>query len=314
MSLLQDWASAPTTGAYEEHEIGSVLRQAVESTVWLPFANRSNISSGQTLTLPIRGRLSEPTNSALTESMTIPLDKLTITAKTITMVERGRGVQVTRKAMNRSPIALLEEHKMALSEQMGLDFDTVLSNAFQGGQLKYAATGAASYNLATNGTFGTAALSNPNFYHMRKLRDLAFRTYFMPKLASGKYAYVTSTAGYRGILDDPEFLEINKNGNSSVFGKNFVGTIADVEVFEDNHTLADNLGTGTDVGEGVFIARDAVEYAMIQQPTIHYDASDSVATDFGRFVSIAWYGDWGAGTTSDVATAGLARLIHFGST
>ena len=307
---FQGWADSPSTGAYQEHEVSEVFRQAIEQTVWLPYAERLSISSGQSVTIPIRGRLSEPSNSQLSESQSIPLDKLTITSKTLDLAERGRGVMVSKKAMNRSPIDLLSEHRMALAEQMALDMDTVLSTAFQSGQLKYAPTGPASYNLATGGTFGAAALSNPNFYHIRKMRDLAFRTYFMPKRSNGKFVYVSSTAGVRGILDDPEFLEINRNGNSSVFQKNMAGTIADVMIVEDNHGLSDGVGTNSDVGEGVFIARDAVKYAILQAPSIHYDATH----DHGRFTSLAWYCDLGAETSTDVGTAGFARLIHLGST
>lgn len=314
MALYQAWGDAPTTGAYEEQEVTECFRQAIEQTIWLPFATKKKISSGQTLTVPIRSRLSEPTSSALNEGDSIPLDKLTITAKTISMTERGRGCQVSRKAINRSPIDLLMEHKTTIAEQMSLDMDTVLGTSFQAGQLKYAATGAASYNLGTSGSFGAAALSNANFYHIRKMRDLAFRTYFMPKLGSGKYAFVCSTASYRGILDDPEFLEINSSQNSSLFQGNSAGTIAGVDIYEDNHALADNVGTNTDVGEGVFISRDAVYFGVLEEPSIHYDASDTVATDFGRFVSLAWYGDWGSGTSTDSGSAGYARLFHFGST
>jgi len=308
MSQFQGWADAPATGAYKSHEVADVFRQAVEDTIWLPFAKRLSIASGEALTLPIRSRLAEPSNSALSEELSIPLDKLTITAKTITLVERGRGVMVSKKNMNRSPLDMLAEHRAALAEQMQLDMDTILSAAFQSGQLKYVPTGAASYNLATNGTAATAALANANFYHIRKMRDLAFRTYLMPKIGDS-YKFVVSTAGIRGILDDPEFLEINKNGNAAVFAKNLVGRIADVDILEDNHTLDDAMGTNNDCGEGVFIARDAVAYAVQQMPEIHYDATE----DFGRFVKLAWYGDWAAGTTTDSATAGLVRLIHFSS-
>lgn len=314
MTLFQSWADSPSAGAYQEQEVAEVVRQAVEDTIWLQFAKKLNISSGQSVTIPSRGRIAEPTDASLDESDSIPLDKLTISSKTISPNERGRATQMSLKAINRSPIDLLNEHKMALAEQMALDMDTVLGAAFQSGPLKYAPTGAASYNLGTSGSFGAAALSNLNFYHIRKLRDLAYRTYLMPKLPSGKFALVASTAGIRGILDDPEFLEINKNGNRDIFSKNLVGTISDVELFEDNHALSDGVGTNSDVGEAVFIAKDSVAYAVITPPSIKYDASQGIANSFGRFVSLAWYADWAAGIMNDSATAGYVRLIHVGST
>ena len=314
MSLFQGWADAPSTGAYDEQEVSDVFKQSIAQTIWLPFATKKKIESGYTFTVPILSDLDEPTSSELNEETSIPLDKLTITAKTISLTERGRGVQVTKKNMQRSPIELLNAHRTRLAEQMSLDMDTVLGAAFQSGQLKYAATGASSYGLATAGSFTSAALSNANFYHIRKMRDLAFRTYFMPKLGTGKYAFVCSTASYRGILDDPEFLEINAPQNSSIFQGNSAGTLAGVDIYEDNHALADNVGTNSDVGEGVFISRDAVYFGVLDEPSIRFDASEnSVATDFGRFISLAWRGDWGAGTSTDSGSAGFARLFHFGS-
>lgn len=309
MGQFQGWADAPTTGAYDEQEVAGVVRQAVENSLWLPFFKRLDIKSGNTVTIPIRGRLAEPSSSALNESISIPLDKLSISAKTLALQERGRGVQVSRIAMNRSPIDLLSEHKMAIAEQMRLDMDTILGTAAQGSQLKYAANGVASYALGTAGSFTAAAISNLNFFHVRKMRDLAFRTYLMPKRSGGKFALVCSTAGVRGILDDPEFLEINKGSNPGIFEKTLAGTIADVEVHEENHALADNVGTNSDVGEGVFIADEAFYYAVLEMPSIHYDST----IDMGRFTNIAWYGDYAAGTSTDLATAGLVRSIHFGS-
>lgn len=308
--LFQGWADAPSTGAYLTQDIVPVFRQSVESMVWQPFCKQIPIRGGESVTVPIRSRITEPSNTALTESQSIPLSKLTITAKTISMTERGRGVMLSSKAKARSPIDLLNEHKDAIAEEMALDMDGVLGAAAQGGQLKYAANGAASYALGTSGSFTTAALSNANFWHLRKMRDLAVRTYFMPKFDGSSYKFVVSTAGLRGILDDPEFLEINANGGrADAFSRNVAGRIADIDIIEENHALADNVGTNSDVGEGVFMAKDAVYYAILTQPSIHYDATH----DHGRFVSIAWFGDWGAGTSTDSGAAGYARLIHFGS-
>lgn len=312
MSLLQDWASAPSQGAYPEHEFAPILRQAVEQMVFQQFANQVDIKSGQSVTIPTVGRLAEPTSTLLNESTSIPIDKLSITAKTIEMQERGRAVHISRKAMNRSPIDLLAEHRDRISEQMALTMDKVLSeNGFQSGQLKYAPTGSATYNLGTSGSFGAAALSNINFWHLQKLRDLAYRTYFMPKMPNGKFSLVLSTAGIREIQNDPQYIQINSPQNSGVFSQNKIQmSLFDIDIYEDNHTLSDTVGTNSDVAEGVFIAKDAVWYAILQNPSVHYDASE----DLGRFVKLGWYGDWNAGPTSDTATAGLARLIHIGST
>jgi len=313
MAQFQGWADAPSTGAYQVHEVAPVFRQAVANTLFFPRAKRLPMSSGDAITIPIRGSLARPSGgTALTESLSIPLDKLTITTKNLDLSERGRGVMVSRIAMNRSPIDLLQEHQVTLSEQLALDLDVVAATAFKEGQLVYAATGAASYNLATGGSAGAAAVSNANFYHIRKMRDLAFRTYLMPKLPDGRYEFIVSTSGVRGILDDPEFLEINKYGNPDIFKKNLVGKISDVDIIECQHddALDDDVGTNSDVGEGVFIAKDAVYKAMLEMPSIHWDRTH----DHGRYTSLAWHGDYGIESSSDSSSAGLARAIYFSST
>lgn len=309
MSLTQTWGDSPSTGAYQTQDILPVFRQAVENSVWMPLCKRVEINGGQSVTIPIRSRVTEPTTTALNENLSIPLSKLTISSNIISMTERGRAVMMSRKAINRSPIDLLAEHRDALSEEMGLDMDGVLGAAAQSGPLKYAANGAASYALGTAGSFTAAATSNPNFFHLRKMRDLAVGTYFMPKPADGSYKFVVQTNGLRGILDDPEFLEINSPQNRQVFGENLAGRIAGIDIIEENHALAGNVGTNSDVGEGVFMARDGIYYAVLEMPSIHYDATH----DHGRFASLAWYGDWGAGLPSSSASAGYPRLIHFGS-
>ena len=309
MSLHQGWADAPTTGAYQSHTVAPIFKQAAADTFFLPLCDRRSISSGDEITVPIGGLLDEPSNSALDESLSIPLDKLTITAKTIGMEERGRGVVWTKKAATRSPIDLVELHRDRLSKQMSLDMDSLACDAFQAAQLKYQATGAASYVMATAGAANTAATSNPNFWHIRKMRDLAYSTYLMKPRSNGKYIYVTATAGKRGILMDPEFLAIHAPTGSSIFERSKVGTIEDVEIAEVNHGLSNTLGSSDDIGEGLFIADEAVYYAVLSMPSVHYDATE----DFGRFVKLAWFGDYGFGTSTDSASAGLARILHFTS-
>jgi hypothetical protein len=310
---FQGWADAPSTGAYEEHLIAPIFRQAVAETLFVPLASRIPYTSGESATVPIRSSLSRPSGgTALNEALSIPLDKLTITAKTISLQERGRGVMVSSQAIRRSPIDLLNEHQQALSEQLGLDMDAVFAAQFKAAKLVYTPTGAASYSLATAGTAGAAAANNVNFYHLRKMRDLARRTYLMPAFPDGRYRFVVSTSGFRSILEDPERVELQSGAGLGSLQAPRRLIFEDVVVMECNHddALDDDVGTNSDVGEGVFIARDAVRYVMAKMPSIVYDRTH----DHGRFTSLAWYGDYGVGTSTDSANAGLARLISVEST
>lgn len=316
MPYAQGWSDAPATGAYKSHEVAEVFAQAVAMTRFVPYCVRKSISSGEATTIPIRGSLALPTNTALTESASTPLDKLSITAKTISLIERGRGVMLTKKALKRSPIDLLQEHKTALAEQMALDMDRIACDAFQLAKLKYVGTGVASYNLATNGTAAAAAVANMNFWHLRKMRDLAYATYTIPPHLDGSYKLIIATAGVRGLKDDPEWLALNEGRGLEVTNGGLRGRIDDVEVIENQYSgaLSNGIGTSSDVGEGVFFGREAVYMVVLSMPEIFYDLSPSLATDFGRFPAMAWNCDWNAGTSTDSANAGLTRIIHYTST
>lgn len=310
---FQGWADAPATGAYESHLVAPIFRQAVAETTFVPLASRIPYTSGEAATIPIRGSMSlRSGGSSLSEHVSIPLQKLSITSKTITLQERGDGLMVSEQAMRRSPIELLKEHEEALMENLRLDMDKVFATQFKAAKLVYTPTGAASYNLATGGTAGAAAVSNINFYHLRKLRDLARRTYLMPAFEDGLFRLVISTSGFRSILEDPERVELQSGAGIGALAAPRRIRFEDVIVIESNHddALDDDVGTNSDVGEAVFIARDAVRYVMAKMPSIRYDRTH----DHGRFVSLVWVGDYAVGTSTDSANAGLARLISVEST
>jgi len=309
MSQIISWADAPAQGAYQSHTIAPVFTQAVADTLFMSRATRSQISSGGELTIPSVSKVDLPSDTKVGELTSVPLDLMTVSATTVSMFERARGLLVSERNMRRSPIELLDHVKRTLSEQLSLDLDRVFAEAFKSGKLKYVATGAASYNLAVNGSAAAAALSPANFYHIRKMRDIAYRDYLMPKIG-GSFEFIASTQSIRGILSDPEFLAINAPTRPDVFSGSKVGRINEVDIFECNHdeALDDDIGTNSNVGEGVFIAKDAVLYGMLADPSIRWEKHDHE-----RFVSLAWVCDYGVGLPNITANAGFARLIHFTS-
>jgi hypothetical protein len=309
MSQILSWVDAPSTGSYTSHEIAPVFKQAVADSLFMSRAKRVPMGSGDTLTIPSLSDVDIPSgSSAVGELTSIPLDLMTVSATTVSLTERARGLMISERNMRRSPIELLMANEEALRDQLRLDLDRVFADAFTSGKLKYVATGAASYDLAVDGTAADTAASPANFYHIRKMRDIAYRDYLMPKINGNFYEFIASTASIRGILSDPEFLAIHAPTQPGMFESNVVGRIADVKIVECNHdnALDDDIETG--VGEGVFIAKDAVLFAMLQDPSIRYEWHDHK-----RFVSLAWVCDLGVGLPNITANAGFARLIHFTS-
>lgn len=305
----QTWALQPS-GAVQDHVIADVYRQAVAMTKFMPFCRPVQVESGQSFTVPSRSSLPIPSSSALDELKSIPIQRLSITSKAINVTERGSGVEITRRAINRAPYDLQQEHRLALSEQMALIMDSVAAAGFKSGPLKYAATGAASQNLATGGTFGATANTNLNIYHIRKIRNELFANRLCPMFPDGAYRGLFASNSILGVVDDPDFLEINKSENSGIFSRFDAGQISDVILFENQYSssLSNSIGSGSDVGEGVVFGRDACFIGFIEKPVIltYWD-------DERRFYRAVWFADWGVGIPSNSANAGLARIVHYGS-
>lgn len=307
---LQTWGlDAPTTGAYDEHIVSDAFRAASSQTVFFRYAEMKKIASGKSLTVPIVDVLSLPNSAVLNESEYIPLSKLSITAKSITPSGRGRGVKWTHQTERRSPIDILAEHRRSLEDMMSRDLDSVVKGALDDTNLDYVANGAASQSITTTGTPTATCASDPNFYHMRYLARYMRDDLRIPSRSNGNLVAVFRWKGIQALRDDPEFLAFNTGRPEGM--KDFaIGQIEGFDVVGTNHSiLSSSIGSGSVYSEGLLFGAEAVYFAFLDMPSLHYDFSE----DFGRFKSIAWYGDYGAGLSSDSTNAGLVRCIHWTS-
>lgn len=312
MSLFQ-WSDSPS-GAVQDHEIIEPFRQAVADSAFVKYCMPVNVSGGESFSIPIMSDLDEPTSAALNENLTIPLDSLSITSKSVALVEYGRGVRIARKALNRyKDIAdVLSVHREELAKQQRLVLDSLAAAAFKLAEVKYVGTGAADSTITTNGTAGAAAVSNLNVFHARAIRDYLRRTLLAPPRANGLYKGLFSTAGLRAMSDDSEFIQYHSNQSTSELEAAIMrGRVAGIEFEEVVHdnALDDDIGTNSDVGEGVVFGDKSVYMGIIEAPRIYYEMKDKE-----RFLELAWHGDFGFGTSTDSGSAGYARIIHVTST
>lgn len=318
MSTPQMWGSdAPNVGAYKENEVAEVFKPAGFASLLFNLADKRRVAQGESLTVPAYQNLSFPTSTSLDEDQPIPLSKLSITAKTISMDERGRAVAVTGKAQRRSPLDVLQAHRDAIAEMMRRELEEVISTALKLMPIKYVATGAASQTITTNGVPGGSATTNPNIYHMQNIGNYLsdnLRVPMDPRF--GAYAAVFRGNGILSIQRDSEWRELHRGTGLSSIDTLRVGQIGDVVVFKhnDSRVLANNIGSSSDVSEGFVLGNQAVLFGFLEQIGLHFDFSVSKATDFGRFKYIAWMGDYGAGIYSDSANADLVRGLHWSST
>jgi N4-gp56 family major capsid protein len=317
---IQSWdVDRPSTGAYPEHEMSAVFRASSFLSPLFQEAEMKMVKSGETISIPIVDNLSLPSSVNVNELDRLPVLKLSITAKTISLAEKGLSVQVTRKSVNRSPIDILQEHKEMLQRTMSRTLEATVAEALDDMLVKYVATGPVSQNVATNGTAAAAALNNLNFYHARYINNYLRDQLRVPKRskgrAAGKYLGIFRGNAELALRNDPEFVEFN-TGVPSSMEKDLVGEIAGIKIVltDDSNVLANNVGTNSDVSEGFIIGDEAVYMCIMEGLSLKYDFSESYANDYGRFKYIAWHGDIAAGLPADSANAGLVRGLHFTST
>jgi len=314
MSTPQFWGSdAPNVGAYREHEVIPVFRAAAFASVLFQMADKRQIASGQSLTIPAYENLDFPATTSLDEDQPIPLSKLNITAKTIEMDERGRAISVTGRTQRRSPFDVLEAHQTAIAEMMSREMEEVISTALKTMPIKYVPTGAANQNVTTNGTPGAVAANNINVYHLQNIGTLLSDTYRVPvDPRTGCYMGLFRGPACLALKRDPDWFELHRGTALESIADFAVGKIGEVMIMKhnDDRVLANNLGTPGNVSEGFVMGHQAVLFGFLEQIGLRFDFSEDKATDFGRFKYIAWYGDYGAGIYSDSANADLVRGLH----
>jgi hypothetical protein len=318
MSTPQFWgADAPSTGAYKEHEVAEIFKPAGFAALLFQLAGKRRVMSGQSLTVPAYQNLSFPTSTVLDEDQTIPLSKLSVTAKTISMNERGRAVAITGKTENRSPWDILSGHKDAVATMMSRELEEVISTALKTMPVKYVASTSSTNSITTNGTPSGAAGSDVNIFHMQYIGNYLSDNLRVPM--DPRYnAYVGIFRGNAilNIQRDSEYFELHRGRGLSAIENLRVGQIADCVLFKhnDSRVLSNSIGTSSIHSEGFVVGQEAVLFGFVEQIGLYYDFSKTKATDFGRFKYIAWLGDYGAGLYSDSANADLVRGLHVSST
>jgi len=309
------WTFDAPTGTYKNNAISRKLyTAAVEDSVFMDHVRPVEgygRKMGENVTLTRIRRLTEPTSASLTEGERIPEDNFTIALSTITPGELGRSVPYTSLAEDFSKYDIENPIQGELRKQMRLVLDKLIADAFQGALVKYAVTGVASNNIATTGTFGTAATANMNTWHLEQIADYLYDTLLCPPVSGDDYVGIFRTLAIRGIMSDPAWEEWHKYTDPSAKFNSEAGRWENIRLIKTNHNNAlAKVGTSSVLGEGVVFGADAVAMAEVLTPELRA----SVPADFGRSKAVAWYGIVGFDEVWPTANAGEARIVHVGST
>lgn len=309
------WSFDAPTGTFKQHALSKKLYEAaVAESVFMDYVRPVEgfgKKQGENVTLVRVANIAEPTSASLNEGQKIPEDSFSLSTTSITVTEIGRAVPYTSLALDLSAFDLENPIQSKLKQQMKVVLDTMCATAFKTAKVKYAPTGLASNNIATNGTFGTAALANLNVFHVEEIRDYLYDTLQVPPYDGEEYVGIFRTLGLRGLKRDPDWEEWHKYTDPSAKFNNEVGKIENIRFVETNHSQAlGKVGTGSVLGEGVVFGEDGIAMAEVMTPELRA----AIPGDFGRSKAVAWYGILQFGIIWDTGNAGQARIVHVGST
>lgn len=308
------WTYDAPTGVLKNHALSSKLRfAAIRETKFMQFADTEpgyGKKKGESLTITRVDALSVPTTDVLNEVDTIPEDNFVVSIQAVTAVEHGRAIPYTNLYEQLANFDLSSAIQRTLKDQLSLSLDASAATAAKLGQIKYAPTGISSATTSTNGVAGATASANLNTYHVEAIRDLMYSTYNMPRMGGdADYVAIVSTKAKRGIISDPKWEEWHKYTDADSKYAGEIGRYENIRFIEDNNTavLSSSLGTGSVLGEAIFLASDAIFMGSVMDPELRAKES----TDYGRSKGVAWYGIYGFSQVwYTSANPGQARSVH----
>jgi N4-gp56 family major capsid protein len=312
------WLLDAPTGVYKNHDLSSKLRMAsIKAAKFMQFVKPEpgyGKKKGESVTITRVSNVAVPTSDVLTETDRIPEDTLSMSTQAITVSERGRSIHFTGLHENLGMFDLQNIIQMKLRDQLKLAMDNVAATAAISGQILAIPTGTSTTTFETDGSATNTAASNLNVYHVESIRDYMWSTLNIAPYSGDDYACILTTQAKRGLLRDPDWQDWKKYTDPSAKYNGEIGRLENIRFVETNNTtvLSENLGTGTVMGEAVFMGEEPLVMAVAQDPELRVE--NNVGNDFGRSKAVAWYGIYNIGQVfSDSATAGEARTVFLTS-
>jgi N4-gp56 family major capsid protein len=280
--------------------------------------NRSK-HSGETVNIPHVKPLPVPSNPRLAEDQRIPVDKVVLGNRTITVVEFGRGVKGTNLFFQLSAFNMRNVLQKRLSQQMEESIDNSVGGAFRaaaGVKLVYTPTSATGGVFGTSGAATAVATSPLLPAHIEELADYLMQTIHCPPVAgtNDQYVMASSTRTLRGLKSSDKAVSIGlylRQGDLFFRGELFMmENIRFVQVTREG-AMPNTSGTSTVLGDAVLFGDEAV--ARVEAETPHLRLNNNYQADFGREQACAWYGILEFASWWDTASDGEAKIIRISS-
>lgn len=315
------WAVDAPSGVYKNHDLSSKIRMAaIKECKFMQFVKPEDgygKGKGDTVNITRVSNVAVATDDTLSEFARIPEKTISLSTQAITVAEHGQAIPYTKLSKDLAHFDLGNAIQMKLKEQLKLSLDIAAAAKFKAGKILACPTGIAATTFETDGAISNTAASNLNMYHVESIRDYMYSDLNIAPYQGDDYICVLSTQAKRGLMRDPNWESWKKYTDPSAKFNGEVGRVENIRFIETNHTgssasLAEDLGTGSVMGEAVFFGADPVVMIVAEDP--HLIAEENVGHDFGRQKSVAWYGQYAFGQIwSDSANAGEARVVYMTS-
>lgn len=319
---VTSWESADI-GVLHNHELsGQLLVQAVGECKVAQFCkpfpgeSKSVKNKGETINIMHLNEASDPTSFGLTEDTRVPIDRLTLGTRAVTLTEFGRGVEYTNLNEQLSAFKPSSFVQKALTRQMTRALDNGAASAFKTTDVKicYIPTTLTGGTFDTDGTPSTVATANLTFDHMGVLSDYLEGDIHTPPYDGDDFIMLSCRKTLRGIKQDPLWQQIHMYlGKGDLFFKGEVGKAENIRCIGVNRegAFANTAGTSTVLGEAVIFGDEGVGYAEAQTPSLR--AYEDYQFDFGRAKAAAWVGIYVFSSVWATSSDGEAKIIRITS-
>jgi len=309
------WAIDAPSGVYKNHALsGRLLIAAAKGMKCVQFTTKEpgfGKRKGETVTIPYYKALDTPTSAVLDADTRIPIDKLQMGTRAITVSEWGRGVEVDNLFVMLSAYDPLEKAQKLLIRQMNEVMDNAAADAFKAAKVCFIPTSLTGGTWDTDGTASTTALANLTLAHVELIRDYMSNDLHVPFYNGDTYAALMATKALRGIKNDRRFERWHQYlRKGDLIYRSEVGQAEQVRFVEVTNTgaFSNGVGTGSVLGEGAIFGDEAVSRVEVEFPELR--AQPNYQGDFGRRHAVAWYGVVAFGVTWDTANDGEAKVIR----
>lgn len=318
-----NWTFDADIGVYKNSYItNELLLKSLADTKVAPFARPIKgvgkfKKKGETVNIPILKELPDPTTAQLEEGTRIPIDKLELGNRAITLVEWGRGVEYTNLAQQFGKFDPADYLQKALMRQMDRSLDTSCASAFKSTDVKvcFIPTSLTGGTFDTDGTPSTVGLVNLTFDHMGVLADYLAGDIHTPPFEGDDYIMLSCRKTLRGLKQDTQWQQIHMYlQKGDLFFKGEAGKAENIRCVQVDReaAFANSASSSCSVfGEAVVFGDEAVGYVEAESPQLYADPN--YQSDFGRVKAMAWRGIFVYSSIWNTGNDSEAKIIRITS-